>query len=102
MACQNDPKDWLREYIYAASIGEDKDTSFFLSVDPKTEQQGARRPHRQWAWAVVKRGAYRPGWRRRASGVTPFVDWHHRLSREPRGQAGACATDGRAFGSEID
>jgi site-specific recombinase XerC len=33
MPCQHNLKDWLREYIAAAGIGEDKDTPLFRSVD---------------------------------------------------------------------
>ena len=37
MPCQNNLKDWLRKYIEAAGIGEDKDTPLFRSVDCKTK-----------------------------------------------------------------
>jgi site-specific recombinase XerD len=61
MPCQHNLKDWLREYIEAAGIGEDKDTPLFRSVDRKTKELSDRRLDRQRAWAMVKRRAQQAG-----------------------------------------
>ncbi len=61
MPCQHNLKDWLREYIEAAGIGEDKDGPLFRTVDRKTKALGARRLDRQRAWAMVKRRAQQAG-----------------------------------------
>ena len=61
MPCQHTLKDWLREYIEAAGIGEDKQTAFFRSVDRKTKKLSERRLDRQRAWAMVKRRAKQAG-----------------------------------------
>jgi len=61
MPCQHNLKDWLREYIEAAGIGEDKDTPLFRSVDRKTKELSPRRLDRQRAWAMVKRRAKQAG-----------------------------------------
>jgi len=61
MPCQHNLKVWLREYIEAAGIGEDKDTPLFRSVDRKTKELSARRLDRQRAWAMVKRRALQTG-----------------------------------------
>jgi site-specific recombinase XerD len=61
MPCQHNLKDWLREYIEAAGIGEDKDTPLFRFVDRKTKALSERRLDRQRAWAMVKRRAKKAG-----------------------------------------
>ena len=61
MPCQHNLKGWLREYIEAAGIGEDKDSPLFRSVDRTTKELSSRRLDRQWAWAMVKRRALQPG-----------------------------------------
>jgi len=43
MPCQHNLKDWLREYIEAAGIGEDKGTPLFRSVDRKTKELNIHR-----------------------------------------------------------
>jgi integrase len=57
MPCQHNLKDWLRAYIEAARIGEDKEGPLFRSVDRKTKTLGRGRLDRQCAWAMVKRRA---------------------------------------------
>jgi len=61
MPCQHNLKDWLREYIEAAGIGEDKDRPLFRTVDRKTRRLGSTRLDRQRAWAMVKRWAKKAG-----------------------------------------
>lgn len=61
MPCQHNLKDWLREYVEAAEIGEEKDTPLFRSVDRKTKNLSARRLDRQRAWAMVKRRTKQAG-----------------------------------------
>jgi hypothetical protein len=43
MPCQHNLKDWLREYIEAAGIGEEKGTPLFRSVDRKTKELNIHR-----------------------------------------------------------
>ncbi|MBK1725089.1 integrase [Thiocystis violacea] len=57
MPCQHNLKDWLREYIEAAGIGEDTSGPLFRTVDRTTKTLGATRLDRQRAWAMVKRRA---------------------------------------------
>jgi len=61
MPCQHNLKDWLREYIEAAGIIEDKDGPLFRTVDRKTRKLGSTRLDRQRAWAMVKRRAAKAG-----------------------------------------
>jgi len=61
MPCQHNLKDWLREYIEKAGIGEDKNGPLFRSVDRKTKELGEGRLDRQRAWAMVKRRAKEAG-----------------------------------------
>jgi len=61
MPCQHNLKDWLREYIEAAGIIEDKDGPLFRTVDRKTRKIGSTRLDRQRAWAMVKRRAAKAG-----------------------------------------
>ena len=61
MPCQHNLKDWLREYIEAAGIDEDKDGPLFRTVDRKTKKLGATRLDRQRAWAMIKRRAAKAG-----------------------------------------
>ncbi len=61
MPCQHNLKDWLREYIEAAGIDDDKDSPLFRSVDRKTKELSMRRLDRQRAWAMVKRRALQAG-----------------------------------------
>lgn len=61
MPCQHNPKDWLREYIAAAGIGEDASDPLFRTVDRKTKTLGSTRLDRQRAWAIVKRRAQQTG-----------------------------------------
>ena len=57
MPCQHNLKIWLKEYIEAAGIGDDKDTPLFRSLDRKTKKLSERRLDRQRAWEMVKRRA---------------------------------------------
>jgi len=57
MPCQHNLKDWLREYIEAAGIQDEKASPLFRSIDRKTKQLSDRRLDRQRAWAMVKRRA---------------------------------------------
>lgn len=50
MPCQHNLKDWLREYIEAAGIGEDGNGPLFSTVDRKTKTHGSTRLDRQRAW----------------------------------------------------
>lgn len=61
MPCQHNLKDWLREYIEAAGIGEDAGGPLFRTVDRKTKTLGSTRLDRQRAWAMVKRRAREAG-----------------------------------------
>ena len=61
MPCQHNLKVWLKEYIEAAGIGDDKDTPLFRSMDRKTKKLGDRRLDRQRAWDMVKRRARQAG-----------------------------------------
>jgi integrase len=61
MPCQHNLKEWLREYIEAAGIIEDKDGPLFRTVDRKTRKLGSTRLDRQRAWAMVKRRAAKAG-----------------------------------------
>jgi integrase/recombinase XerD len=61
MPCQHNLKDWLKEYIEAAGIGEDKDGPLFRTVDRKSKALGSTRLDRQRAWAMVKRRAKQAG-----------------------------------------
>jgi integrase/recombinase XerD len=61
MPCQHNLKDWLREYIEAAGIGEYRDRPLFRTVDRKTRKLGSTRLDRQRAWAMVKRRAAKAG-----------------------------------------
>jgi site-specific recombinase XerD len=61
MPCQHNLKDWLREYIEAAGIGEDKDGPLFRTVDRKSKALGSTRLDRQRAWAMVKRRTQQAG-----------------------------------------
>ncbi len=61
MPCQHNLKDWLREYIGAAGIGEERDTPLFRSVDRKTKELSTRRLDRQRAWVMVTRRAKQAG-----------------------------------------
>jgi len=61
MPCQHNLKDWLREYIEAAGIGEDGNGPLFRTVDRKTKTLGLTRLDRQRAWAMVKRRAHEAG-----------------------------------------
>jgi site-specific recombinase XerD len=61
MPCQHNLKEWLREYIAAAGIGEDSNGPLFRTVDRKTKQLGSTRLDRQRAWAMVKRRAAKAG-----------------------------------------
>ena len=61
MPCQHNLKDWLREYIEAAGIGDDKDTPLFRAVDRKTKDLGPKRLIRQRALDMVKRRALQAG-----------------------------------------
>jgi site-specific recombinase XerD len=61
MPCQHNLKDWLREYIEAAGIAEDRDGPLFRTVDRKTKKLGGARLDRQRAWAMVKRRAAKAG-----------------------------------------
>jgi integrase/recombinase XerD len=61
MPCQHNLKDWLKEYIEVAGIGDDKDGPLFRTVDRKTRRLGSTRLDRQRAWAMVKRRATKAG-----------------------------------------
>ena len=61
MPCQHNLKVWLREYIEAAGIGDDKDGPLFRSIDRKTKELSDRRLDRQRAWEMVKRRARQAG-----------------------------------------
>jgi site-specific recombinase XerD len=61
MPCQHNLRDWLREYLEAAGIAEDKEGPLFRSVDRKTKTLGPGRLDRQRAWAMVKRRARQAG-----------------------------------------
>jgi len=61
MPCQHNLKDWLKEYIEAAGIGEDKNAPLFRSVDRKTKALSERHLDRQRAWAMVKRRTQQAG-----------------------------------------
>lgn len=61
MSCQHNLKDWLREYIKAAGIGEDGNGPLFRTVDRKTKTLGTSWLDRQRAWAMVKRRAREAG-----------------------------------------
>jgi len=61
MPCQHNLKDWLREYLEAAGIADDKDAPLFRTVDRKTRKLGSSRLDRQRAWAMVKRRAKKAG-----------------------------------------
>jgi site-specific recombinase XerD len=61
MPCQHNLKDWLREYIEAAGVGEDRDGPLFRTVDRKTRKLGSTRLDRQRAWAMVKRRSQKAG-----------------------------------------
>jgi len=82
MPCQHNLKDWLKEYIEAAGIGEDKNTPLFRSVDRKTKALSERRLDRQRAWAMVKRRAHQAGIETpgicnhtfRGTGITAYLD----------------------------
>ena len=58
---RHDAEGYVRDYIEAAGIGEDKATPLFRSVDRKTKEPGTRRLDRQRAWAMVKRRARQAG-----------------------------------------
>jgi hypothetical protein len=53
MPCQHNLKDWLREYIEAAGIQDEKISPLFRSIDRKTKQLSDRRLDRQRAWAMA-------------------------------------------------
>jgi site-specific recombinase XerD len=61
MPCQHNLKDWLREYIEAADIGDEKVSPLFRTVDRKTKKLSSRRLDRQRAWAMVKRRTQKAG-----------------------------------------
>jgi len=61
MPCQHNLKEWLREYIEAAGIAEEKDGPLFRTVDRKTRKLGSTRLDRQRAWAMVKRRTKKAG-----------------------------------------
>jgi len=61
MPCQHNLKEWLREYIEAAGIADDKDGPLLRTVDRKTKALGSTRLDRQRAWAMVKRRAQQAG-----------------------------------------
>jgi integrase len=100
MPCQHNLKDWLREYIEAAGIAEDKDGPLFRTVDRKSKALGSTRLDRQRAWAMVKRRTQQAGIETDGicnhtfggTGITAYL--------EPRSQAGARPADGRALGPE--
>ena len=61
MPCQLKLKDWLREFIEAAGIGEDGGGPLFRTVDRKTKTLGTTRLDGQRAWAMVKRRVHEAG-----------------------------------------
>jgi len=61
MPCQHNLKDWLREYIEAAGIGEDRDGPLFRAADRKTRTLSSRRLDRHRTWGMVKRRAAKAG-----------------------------------------
>jgi site-specific recombinase XerD len=61
MPCQHNLKIWLREYIEAAGLQDEKDNPLFRSKDVKTGGLTERRLDRRRAWEMVKRRARQAG-----------------------------------------
>jgi len=80
MPCHHNLEDYLRDYIQAAGIGDERKTPLFRIIDRQSKQLSDRRLEHFYAWAMVKRRARQAGISTeicnhtfRATGITAYL-----------------------------
>ncbi|MGI9509163.1 MAG: tyrosine-type recombinase/integrase [Geminicoccaceae bacterium] len=80
MPCHHNLEDYLRDYIQAAGIGEERKAPLFRAIDRRSKQLSDRRLKHFYAWAMVKRRARQAGIPTeicnhtfRATGITAYL-----------------------------
>lgn len=82
MPCQHNLKLWLKDYMEAAGIEDEKNSALFRAVDRKSKGLGSKRLTRQRAWDMAKRRARKAGIKTegicnhtfRGTGITAYLE----------------------------